>query len=104
MKRRFIIFSLLLSLVIHLFFGCPSISGGSSGLKGWELNENNTGLAGAGITKETLPHYSGSAKPAAGTRIIEMRIETTLDLSAGNITLERCWIYPTSILRGNQIV
>jgi hypothetical protein len=67
-------------------------------IKGWQLNAKNTGLAGAGIDKNTLPVYRGSRKPAYGTVISLKKITTPLWLINGNITLDRCWIQPTSAL------
>src|SRR5512145_2230929 len=52
-------------------------------LKGWQLNEFNTGLAGVGIDRSILPLYTGSDTPADGSVIREMRIEKQLNLSAG---------------------
>ncbi len=72
--------------------------------RGWYLNEFNTGLAGLGIDRATLPLYTGSDTPADGAVIRDVRIETQLDLSAGAITLERCWIHPLSIGRGLPII
>jgi hypothetical protein len=73
-------------------------------LKGWELNETNTGLAGVGIDKNTLPDctlpvnpWGSRIEPAAGSVIHDVRINDPLDLSAGNITIERCWIAPAGI-------
>ena len=87
---------------------CSAGSGGApapdGARKGWELDETNTGLAGVGIDRATLPLYDGPAKPAAGAVIVGKRIETALDLSAGNITIERCWIHPTAIGRGNSVI
>jgi hypothetical protein len=73
-------------------------------LFGWQLNENNTGLARLGINKLTLSNYTGSASPAAGTVISDRRIEFQLDLSAGNITIQRCWIYPHYVNPGMPII
>lgn len=73
-------------------------------LKGWELNETNTGLAAIGLTCDELPIYTGSDKPKAGTTIIEKRIETVLDLSDGGVTIERSCIRPTNISRGLPLV
>ena len=90
--------------------GCVSCSGsgpGSKGdgdLKGWLLTETNTGLAGVGIAKESLPLYTGPSRPASGAVIREQRIETGLDLSAGDITVERCWIHPLSIGSGMSVI
>ena len=53
---------------------------------------------------QSVPRVDGPAKPAAGAVIVGKRIETALDLSAGNITIERCWIHPTAIGRGNSVI
>ena len=63
---------------------------------GWQLTRHNTGLAKFGINGERLPLYTGLMKPAAGTVIRGKKITTALDLSSGNITIERCLIQPTS--------
>jgi len=73
-------------------------------LRGWQLNEFNTGLSGVGIDRTTLPLYTGPSKPSAGAVIRAVRIETQLDLSAGTITLEKCWVRPLSIGRGLPII
>lgn len=76
---------------------------------GWLLDETNTGLAGAGIDRETLPLYEppageiqyGTWWVPAGTIITERRIEVGgIVLSAGDITFERCWFRPASIGQG----
>lgn len=64
--------------------------------KGWELNSTNTGLAGVGIDKNSLPLYTGSHQPAKGTVISLKKITQILYLEKGDITLDRCWIQPTS--------
>jgi len=73
---------------------------------GWKLTEQNTGLANRGIDKNTLTVYSGPAKPASGTTISNMRIDRPLDLSAGGITIEECWIrpLPANFTKGQQIL
>lgn len=73
-------------------------------LPGWELTAGDVGLAGAGVDRGELPLYAGPSRPAAGTAIRLRRIETGLDLSAGGITIDRCWIRPVSIGRGNSII
>lgn len=73
-------------------------------LMGWELNETNTGLAPHGLSCASLPEYTGPAKPAAGTTITEKRIEGYLDLSAGNITVERSCIRPITPAGGGTVV
>jgi hypothetical protein len=73
-------------------------------LKGWQLDETNTGLTGAGIDKNTLPVYDGPLvgglwhEPPAGTVISLKRIDHPLSLIKGNITIDRCWIKPTALL------
>jgi hypothetical protein len=67
-------------------------------LKGWQLNEFNTGLKGAGINRDTLqlcplkPDIYGWLRPASGSVIRNCRIENPICLAAGNITIERCWV------------
>jgi len=70
-----------------------SIDQGSS-LKGWQLNATNTGLAGVGIDKNSLPTYTGTSTPPANTAISRMKITKQLDLSKGGITISQCWISP----------
>lgn len=81
-----------------------SNSGGSSGsppsqseLFGWRLTSQNTGLAPHGLSCGSLPLYAGSDKPASGTVISQKRIATPLDLSNGNITIEKSCIQPPSV-------
>lgn len=84
--------------------GGQTTTGGSGGgtsppqtvLYGWLLTAQNTGLAPHGLTCSSLPLYTGSAKPASGTVISQKRIDSTLDLSNGNITIEKSCIQPTS--------
>lgn len=73
-------------------------------LLGWQLTTTNTGLAKHGINGASLPLYTGSAAPAAGTVITERRITSSLDLSAGDITIERCLIEPTSVGQGLPVI
>jgi hypothetical protein len=61
-------------------------------LKGWQIDESNIGLQGAGIDRTTLADYAGPNPIPAGTTVTERHFTTIPDLSAGNITLERCWI------------
>ena len=87
----------------------PALPPPVTALKGWELNGSNTGLAGDGIDRSTLPLYEppadqvqyGTWTVPADTVITEQRIEMGgIDISAGNITFERCWFHPSSIGRG----
>lgn len=76
----------------------------SGNLLGWELTTSNTGLAQHGINGATLPTYTGSQTPAAGSVISQMKITQPLDLSNGNITLDRCLIQPTSVGQGLPVI
>lgn len=73
------------------------LASGPSTVKGWELSNSNVGLARLGISCATLPAYSGPSKPAAGATISMVRITSSeLDLSNGNITLDRVCVKPSS--------
>jgi hypothetical protein len=82
-------------------------------LMGWQLNETNTGTAGVGIDRNSLPLYEPPASQVqygtwyvpAGTVISEKRIEVGgIVLSAGSITFERCWFHPLSIGKGLPLI
>ena len=73
-------------------------------LRGWELTETNTGLAALGLSCDDLEVYTGPSKPDAGTVISERRIESSLDLSNGDIVIERSCIRPTSVGQGLAVV
>lgn len=75
----------------------PAPAPAPSGLLGWQLTTTNIGLAPHGLTCDTLPAYQGSAKPPAGTVIREMRVTVPLDLSNGDILIERSCIRPASV-------
>lgn len=72
--------------------------------KGWELTAQNTGIARHGINGDKLSVYKGSTKPAAFSKIIGKKITTPLDISNGNITLERCYIKPSASWVGLPII
>jgi hypothetical protein len=96
---------LIISVIFLILTGCKKENlEPVNSLKGWQIDENNIGLAGVGINPSTLPLYTGTNKPLAGTVIKEMRIEQQMDLSNGNITIERCLIKPLSIGRGLPII
>ncbi len=91
----------------------PSLPAPVTALRGWELDGSNTGLAGAGIDRNTLPLYEPPAAEVqygtwfvpAGTAMTGQCVEMGgIDLSAGNITFERCWFRPTSIGRGMPLL
>jgi hypothetical protein len=99
--------------ILNAYFNANSIyedcepqfqSGSSSSLLGWQLNVCNTGLAGAGIDKHSLPVYTGSSTPAYSTTISLQKITKPLWLINGNITLDRCWIQPTSALTPEGLI
>ena len=73
-------------------------------LKGWELNASNVGLAPKGLNCASLPEYTGSTSPAAGTVIKNVRVTKGLSLYAGNITIEQSCIQPTTLNQGQHIV
>lgn len=63
-------------------------------LRGWQLTSSNVGLAPHGLSCSTLPRYTGSLTPPAGSRISGVRIEGILDLSAGDIVITKSCIRP----------
>lgn len=80
-----------------------SSSGGGYGV-GWTITTANVGLASLGINGANLPLYTGPEKPASGTILTNLRFESGLDLSNGNITIERCLFRPTSVGQGMPLV
>lgn len=71
-------------------------------LFGWQLNENNVGLKPKGLDCATLPEYSGpinrdSFKPEKGAVISGKRISRSLDLTNGNIVIEKSCIAPRNV-------
>jgi hypothetical protein len=63
---------------------------------GWQLTAQNVGLAPHGLTCASLPLYIGPAKPLGGNTISGYRIEQSLDLSNGNILIEKSCIKPNA--------
>lgn len=63
-------------------------------LRGWQLTTSNAGLAPHGLTCSGLRPYDGLAKPQRGARISNVRIAVPLDLSAGDIVIEKSCIQP----------
>ncbi|TAH33654.1 hypothetical protein EYC59_04610 [Candidatus Saccharibacteria bacterium] len=70
-------------------------STGAQELKGWELTPTNIGLAPFGLSCSTLPPYTGSNTPEAGTVISGKLISTNLYLIKGAVTIEKSCIRPT---------
>ncbi|WP_425260967.1 hypothetical protein ACPOLB_08865 [Rubrivivax sp. RP6-9] len=75
----------------------PAPSPAPAPLLGWQLTTSNIGLAPHGLRCDALPLYTGSAKPAPGTVIRNMRVTVPLDLSSGNILIEKSCIRPNSV-------
>ena len=71
---------------------------------GWTITTQNVGLASLGIIGTSLPLYTGSGRPANGTVISDRHITDPLDLSLGNITIERCLIRPTAVGQGLPVL
>lgn len=80
----------------------PATSSPSTSLMGWQLNANNVGLAPLGLKCSSLPRYTGSLTPAAGTRISGVRIAGHLDLRNGDIIVERSCIQPVAGAQGSS--
>src|SRR5947208_1679125 len=73
-------------------------------IPGWQLTPANTGLARIGLNCNTLPLYTGATRPAAGSVISGKRIQSGLDLSAGNVTIERSCVQPRSVAQGMHVI
>jgi hypothetical protein len=82
----------------------PPTTPPAGGLRGWQLTPTNTGLAAKGLKCDDLPAYTGSSKPAAGTVITQKKITTALNLSNGNITIERSCIKGSSVVNNQGMV
>jgi hypothetical protein len=75
-----------------------------TGLTGWELNASNTGLAALGINGSQLPIYTGPGRIPAGSRISGVRFTTPIDLSLGDIIIERSLFQPLTAGAGMPLV
>lgn len=71
---------------------------------GWEVSATNVGLAGIGLACDALPRYAGPEKPARGAVISGQRVESALDLSSGDIVIERSCVRPNSVGRGLPVL
>lgn len=65
----------------------------SSGLRGWQIDSTNSGLTGVGVDQDTLPLYTGRI-PRGSTISLKKIID--LDVSEGNIIIDRCYIETTT--------
>ncbi|WP_156875830.1 hypothetical protein [Ornithinimicrobium pekingense] len=63
-------------------------------------NARSVGLAGQGLTCDSLPAYTGPEQVTARTVLSRQRFEAPLDLSAGGITITQSCFRPTSVGRG----
>jgi hypothetical protein len=78
----------------------------STPLYGWLRNATNTGLASVGLTCDGLPVYTGANPVPAGSRISNVRFTGGVDLSKGNIVIDKSCFKPsnTSIGQGSPVV
>lgn len=67
----------------------------ASALMGWQLTSTNVGYTPHGSCA-SLPLYTGPNKPARGTVLKSQRIEKHLDLTAGDVVVEKSCIAPRS--------
>ena len=61
-------------LVSGFALALPALASAQTTLYGWQLTTSNTGLAGVGVDRNTLPLYTGSCTPPAGTTITLKKI------------------------------
>lgn len=74
----------------------PTTTAPPEPLRGWQLTATNIGLAPHGLACATLRPYDGPPKPLRGARISNVSVTVPLDLSAGDIVIEKSCIQPTS--------
>lgn len=63
-------------------------------LMGWQLTASNIGLAPHGLSCSSLPLYTGPNRPDRGTTITGWRIEKYIDMSNGDVTLDKVCLRP----------
>lgn len=66
-------------------------------LNGWDLTPSNIGLAGVGLVGANLTAYTGPATIPSGTTITEKKFTSAINVSEGNIVIERCFFQTTNI-------
>ena len=71
---------------------------------GWLVNATTVGLTPFGISGEDLPVYTGPYKIPSGSFISGVRFISNVDLSAGDIIIEKSMFQPTQASRGMPIV
>lgn len=93
------------ALACALLSALAGSAGAQTPLRGWQLTPANTGLAAIGRhTCDSLPRYTGNARVPAGARLADLRFETPLDLSAGDIVIERSCFRPASLSEGTAVL
>lgn len=75
--------------------GTISIPGAALGF-GWQLTAAAVGLTPFGLVGTSLPVYSGANPIPSGSTVSNVRFTSQVDLSNGNIIIERCCFRPTS--------
>ncbi len=91
-------------LVSPVFRATPvtTVQPGSE-LRGWQVSPSSVGLAPLGLDCESLPVYTGSDHPPAGTTISRRRITSPIVLSGGSVIEESC-MQPTSSWLGLPLI
>lgn len=74
----------------------PSSGSTSEQFYGWNVSDQNVGLAPFGLSCASLPLYTGPLSVPKGTTISNVRITGKLDLSKGNISIIKSCIQPTN--------
>lgn len=71
---------------------------------GWKVNASTVGLAPLGLSCDSLPTYAGDSKVPHGARISGVLITKPLDLSSGDIVIQRSCIQPNSVGQGMPVL
>lgn len=71
---------------------------------GWTVDASTVGLAPLGLSCDSLPKYSGDFRVPHGSRISGVLIPTGLDLSEGDIIIDRSCIQPISVGAGMPVL
>ena len=65
---------------------------------GWQLTATNTGLAGVGVNRNSLPVFTGTI--TSGMTVSNVKITGGVDLTnLSNVTLDRVWLQPVGANR-----
>lgn len=89
----------------------PSVAGSTSASPsappkpaGWDLDATNVGLASEGLSCASLPIYTGPVNVPSGTVIREKRITVPLNVSQGDVVIERSCVQLEEAVRGMPAV